>query len=46
VACDRGASTAASVGEDLVNAWEAGGGTGYWYRDDTTFKADLAKLTK
>jgi hypothetical protein len=32
--------------EDLVNAWEAGGGTGYWYRDDTTFKADLAKLTK
>jgi hypothetical protein len=32
--------------EDLVNAWEAGGGTGYRYRDDTIFKADLAELTK
>jgi hypothetical protein len=29
-----------------VNAWEASGGTQYWYRDDITFQADLAELTK
>jgi phosphoglycolate phosphatase-like HAD superfamily hydrolase len=32
--------------QDLVHAWEASGGTGYWYRDDATFEADLPELTR